>query len=801
MMSKKLEVIINDAIRRANGLKHEYLTLESVLLAMLGDEQVVEVLEMCGAEIGLIRDDLEGFIDDATNFSILTDEQIKELSKKQFVNDELRELAKENGIEYQPEISLALQRVIQRAAIHVQSAGKRQIKGINLLVAMFQEKESFALFTIQKQGIERFDVVKAISHDMDDTSPVDLDNKAVSELEANEPIEDEDIEVVKKSGTFLDKYATNLNLLAEENRIDPLVGRGEEVKRIIQVLCRRRKNNPLLVGEAGVGKTAIVEGLARKIVNDDVPEVLEDTQIFTLDMASLVAGAKFRGDFEQRIKGVIKDLEKMSKRGEKTILFIDEMHTVMGAGATTGGSMDASNLLKPALSNGTIRCIGSTTYSEHRKFIEKDPAFNRRFQKVDVDEPSLDDTLAILKGLRSRFEEFHDLKITDSALKAAVNLTNRYLTDRKNPDKSIDAIDEAGALNQIKPQSKKKNSISKKDIELVVASMANIPRITVETTEKDKLKDLAKDLRMLIFGQDHAVETVSQSIIMAKSGLANDGKPISSFLFAGPTGVGKTELAKQLSLHLGCHLERIDMSEYMEKHSVSKLIGAPPGYVGHEQGGVLTDAIKKNPHCVLLLDEIEKAHIDLFNILLQVMDHGKLTDSQGRVTDFRNVVIIMTTNAGAKDMEAGRIGLADKSKTSTAKRDRTIKNFFSPEFRNRLDGIVHFNKLSTEYVVKIVEKFLSQLEMKLVDKNVELVVTDEAKIWMAEHGFDEKMGARPIGRMIDQKLKKELSGEILFGRLTKGGKAIVGISNNELSIEFEEKKSSKKKDKRQKVIS
>ncbi|WP_232422521.1 ATP-dependent Clp protease ATP-binding subunit ClpA [Bacteriovorax sp. DB6_IX] len=800
-MSKKLEVIINDAIRKANGLKHEYLTLENVLLAMLGDEQVVEVLELCGAEIHQIRDELEAFIDDETNFSILNDEQIRDLSKKQFVNDELRQLARDNGIEYQPEISLALQRVIQRAAIHVQSAGKRQIKGINLLVAMFQEKESFALYTIQKQGIERFDIVKAISHDIDDSKALDLESpKAVSELDSQESLEEE-IELPKKSGTFLDKYATNLNTQAEENRIDPLVGRAEEVKRIIQVLCRRRKNNPLLVGEAGVGKTAIVEGLAKKIVEGDVPEVLEDTQIFTLDMASLVAGAKFRGDFEQRIKGVIKDLEKMSKKGERSILFIDEMHTVMGAGATTGGSMDASNLLKPALSNGTIRCIGSTTYAEHRKFIEKDPAFNRRFQKVDVDEPSLDDTLAILKGLRPRFEEFHGLKITDTALKSAVELTNRYLTDRKNPDKSIDAIDEAGALNRIKSESKRKSSISKKDIEIVVASMANIPRITVETTEKDKLKDLAKDLKMLIFGQDHAVDTVAQSIVMAKSGLANDGKPISSFLFAGPTGVGKTELAKQLSMHLGCHLERIDMSEYMEKHSVSKLIGAPPGYVGHEQGGVLTDAIKKNPHCVLLLDEIEKAHVDLFNILLQVMDHGKLTDSQGRVTDFRNVVIIMTTNAGAKDMEAGRIGLADKNKTSTAKRDRTIKNFFTPEFRNRLDGIVHFNKLSTDYVVKIVEKFLSQLEMKLVDKNVELVVSEEAKTWMAEHGFDDKMGARPIGRMIDQKLKKELSGEILFGRLTKGGVAKVGISNDELTIEFEEKKAKKDSEKRQKVTS
>lgn len=783
-MSKKLEVIINEAIRRANGLHHEYLTLENVLLAMLSDEHVVRVIEECGGEITVIKKELEEFIEDSSNFSILSDFQIEELSKKQFVNDELRELAKENGINYQPEISLALQRVIQRAAIHVQSSGKRQIKGINLLVAMFQEKESFALYTIQKQGIERFDIVKAISHGVD--SPV------ISEMRENQPKEidleeiDDEMSSANKGKSFLEKYATNLNDLAHKNRLDPLVGRSKELERIIQILCRRRKNNPLLVGEAGVGKTAIVEGLARQIVNDEVPEVIKNAKIYALDMASLVAGAKFRGDFEQRIKGVVKDLEKRSEEGEQAILFIDEMHTVMGAGATTGGSMDASNLLKPALSKGTIRCIGSTTYAEHRKFIEKDPAFNRRFQKVDVDEPSLDDTYSILKGLKTKFEEFHELKIPDTVLRKAVDLTDRYLSDRKNPDKSIDAIDEAGALNKIRPKSKQKSSITKKDIEIVVASMANIPKITVETTEKDKIKDLGSNLKMLIYGQDQAVEAVTESIIMSKSGLGNEGKPISSFLFAGPTGVGKTELARQLAIHLGCHIERIDMSEYMEKHSVSKLIGAPPGYVGFDQGGILTDAIKKNPHCVLLLDEIEKAHPDLFNILLQVFDHGKLTDSQGRVTDFRNVVIIMTTNAGAKDMEAGSIGLSAVSKDgNTAKRDKTIKNFFSPEFRNRLDGIVHFNKLNTNYVVKIVEKFISQLEVKLVSKNVELEVSEEAKEWIAKHGFDDKMGARPIARMIDQELKKPLSSEILFGELVKGGKVSVGIKEDEISLSFE----------------
>ena len=779
MMSKKLEVIINEAIRRANDLKHEYLTLENVLLAMLSDEQVREILIECGAEVEEVKNELSDFIKDDSNFSILNDEQIKELSQKQFVNDELRELAKENGILYQPEISMALQRVIQRAAIHVQSSGKRQIKGINLLVALFQEKESYALYTLEKQGVERFDVVRAISH-----GPVEASDEAgPKQLEVDGDTEAEEVQG-GKGASFLEKFAINLNEQAHENLIDPLVGRRDEVLRIIQILCRRRKNNPLLVGEAGVGKTAIVEGLAKLIVEDDVPDVLKETTIYALDMASLVAGAKFRGDFEARIKGVIKDLEKMHKDGERAILFIDEMHTVMGAGATSGGSMDASNLLKPALSKGIVRCIGSTTYAEHRKFIEKDPAFNRRFGKIDIDEPSLDDTLAILKGLKPKFEEFHELSISDSALKAAVNLTNRYLTDRKNPDKSIDAIDEAGAYRRIKSADAKKRSISKKDIEIVVAKMANIPKITVETSEKQKLKDLEAELRLLIFGQDEPVKQVSDAIILSKSGLGNELKPIASFLFAGPTGVGKTELAKQLSIQMGCHLERFDMSEYMEKHSVSKLIGAPPGYVGHEAGGMLTDAIKKNPHCVLLLDEIEKAHPDLFNILLQVMDHGKLTDAMGRTTDFRNVVIIMTTNAGAKDMDAGKIGLGNDKTGNISKRDKTIKNFFSPEFRNRLDGIIHFNKLSTEYVVKIVEKFVSELDMKLIPKNIELVVSENAKTWLAENGFDEKMGARPIARMIDQKLKKALSGEMLFGKLTKGGKVYVDVKDNDLELKI-----------------
>ncbi|EPZ52302.1 ATP-dependent Clp protease ATP-binding subunit ClpA [Bacteriovorax sp. BAL6_X] len=778
MMSKKLETIINESIQRANTLKHEYLTLENVLLSLLADDNVREIIEYCGGDLEEIENELNEFIHDESNFSILSDDQIESLSKQQFVNDELRELARENGIVYQPEISMSLQRVIQRAAIHVQSSGKSQILGINLLVSLFQEKESFALYSLQKQGIERFDIVKAISHGL---GP-DQDEEEVPRIEYVEGEEPQSRS--KKGDSFLAKFTVNLNELARENRIDPLVGREEEALRIVQILCRRRKNNPLLVGEAGVGKTAIVEGLAQRIVEEKVPDILKGTTIFNLDMAALVAGAKFRGDFEQRVKGVIKDLEKLDKDGKKAILFIDEMHTVMGAGATSGGSMDASNLLKPALSRGVVRIIGSTTYAEHRKFIEKDPAFNRRFQKIDVDEPSNEDTIAILKGLRPKFESYHSVKISDNVIKEAVALTSRYLMDRKNPDKSIDAIDEAGALNQIRPESKKKSSITKKDIEDVVAKMANIPKITVETTEKDKLKDLNKNLKMLIFGQDHAVNEVSQAIYMSKSGLGDEGKPIASFLFAGPTGVGKTELAKQLSIQLGCHLERFDMSEYMEKHSVSKLIGSPPGYVGHDQGGLLTDAVKKNPHSVLLLDEIEKAHVDIYNILLQVMDHGSLTDSQGRTTDFTNTVIIMTTNAGAKEMDSGSIGLAKSSSKNTGKRDQTIKNFFSPEFRNRLDGIVHFEKLSTEYIVKIVEKFVSQLEIKLAAKNIEIVLNEEAKIWLAKNGFDEKMGARPIARIIDQKLKKPISTEVLFGCLTHGGKIEVVVENNDLKLNF-----------------
>lgn len=789
-MSKKLEVIINGAIRKANELKHEYLTLEAMLLSMLEDEQVLNVIRACEVEPDDIRTDLEKFLSASENFSILSEGEVEELSKKQFVDDELRKLAKESGIVYQPEISLSLQRVIQRAAIHVQSSGKRHIRGINLLVAMFQEKESFALYTLQSRGIERFDVVKFISHGMDRP---ETDNAQVEGNEMGEIGHDgeETIEASKGKAPkykFLEQYAQNLNELAAKEKIDPVIGREEEIRRIIQVLCRRRKNNPLLVGAAGVGKTAIAEGLAYCIDQDEVPEVLRDTTVYSLDMASLLAGAKFRGDFEQRLKGVIKDLVELGEVGKQPILFIDEIHTVMGAGATAGGSMDASNLLKPSLTSGRIRVLGSTTHEEYRKFIEKDSAFSRRFQKIDVEEPSTEDTYKILQGLRPKFEEHHGVKYSNSVLKAAVDLSNRYITDRKNPDKAIDVIDEAGAYTHL--LANKRSKITKKDVESIVAKLAKIPKISVAGDEKNKLRDLKKNLLMTIYGQDQAVEKVADAILLSRSGLGTEDKPMASFLFSGPTGVGKTELARQLAFNLDSHLERIDMSEYMEKHAVSKLLGAPPGYVGFDQGGLLTDAIKKNPHCILLLDEIEKAHPDIYNVLLQVMDSGRLTDSQGRSTDFRNVVIIMTTNAGAKEMESGSIGLSGSlAKEATHKRDAAIKNFFTPEFRNRLDGIIHFNKLGNDFIIQIVDKFLTELETKLAAKNVHLEVDQEVKEWMAETGYDPKMGARPIARLVDTEIKKPLSQEILFGELEKGGTVRVLLKEEgdkkSLGFEFE----------------
>lgn len=767
MISPQLELILNKAIRKANEHKHEFLTLENVLLAMLEDAMVVDVLRDCGVKLDELRKDLEGFIADKSNFSLLADEDIEELNQKQFGNEQLREAARENGIRYQPEISMALQRVIQRAAIHIQSSGKKTIQAINLLVALFSEKESHAIYFLNKQGVERVDVVEKIAHGTD--RPNTQPEEGRESQENDGPFRKEE-----KFEKALADFTVNLNEEARQGRLDPTIGRADEIQRITQILCRRRKNNPILVGDAGVGKTAIAEGLAQAIVDGKVPGPLAKTTVYSLDMASLLAGTKFRGDFEERLKIVLQAMEKKNSK-DGSILFIDEIHTIIGAGATSGGSMDASNLLKPALSKGQLRCMGSTTFEEYRKYFEKDAALNRRFQKVDVPEPSLEDTYQILQGLKPRLEEHHGVKYSDEVVQTAVNLSQKHISDRKLPDKAIDVMDELGAYLRLKPDWVQGREATIAEAEYIVAKIARIPEKSVSGNEREKLQNLERDLKMLIFGQNEAIEKVTNSIIMSRSGLGNTQKPIASFLFAGPTGVGKTELAKQLALQMGVNFLRLDMSEYMEKHTVSKLIGAPPGYVGFDQGGSLTDAVHKTPYTVLLLDEIEKAHSDIYNILLQVMDHGALTDSNGRTTDFRNVILIMTSNAGAKDMEAGAIGLSGKvgGEINTAKRDQAIRQFFTPEFRNRLDAVIHFNRLKPINVEAIVEKFLMELEGQLLEKKVELEVTSEARAWLARHGFDDKLGARPVGRLVDEKIKKPLAHEILFGRLEKGGRVVV----------------------------
>ena len=778
MISQKLEQILNRAIKRANEKRHEFLTLENVLLSMMEDETVVEVLTDCGANLSDLKKELTTFLSEDSNFSLLSEDEIHDLNRKQFGNDQLREVARENGILYQPEISLSLQRVIQRAAIHIQSSGKKSINAINILVAMFSEKESHATYFLEQQGITRIDVVEKISHSID--KPVNRPDEEVNTEGGQETFRKEE-----KYEKALSEYTTNLNDLARQGKIDPIIGREDEIQRIIQILCRRRKNNPILVGDSGVGKTAIAEGLAKSIVEKKVPSALANTTVYSLDMASLLAGTKFRGDFEERLKLVLQALEKQNEKSG-SILFIDEIHTIIGAGATSGGSLDASNLLKPALSKGSLRCMGSTTFDEYRKYFEKDQALSRRFQKIDVLEPTVEDAVQILIGLKSKFEEHHQVKYPDAIIRAAVELSHKHVTDRKLPDKAIDVIDEVGSYLRLKPDSSIGTEVKLEDIELIVSKIARIPQKSISVNEKEKLRFLDRDLKMMIYGQDEAIDKVSNALILSRSGLGHPNKPIANFMFNGPTGVGKTELAKQLALLMGINFIRIDMSEFMEKHTVSKLIGAPPGYVGFDQGGLLTDAVHKNPYSVLLMDEIEKAHPDVFNILLQVMDHGSLSDSNGRNTDFRNVILIMTSNAGAKEMEAGSIGFAGArgGEINSTKRDQAVKNYFTPEFRNRLDAIISFNKLGQKNIEMVVNKFLMELEDQLVDKKVDFEVTSEAKEWLSKNGYDDKLGARPISRLINDKIKKPLAHEILFGKLEGGGKVIVDIKNDELNFTF-----------------
>ena len=777
MISQKLEQILNRAIKRANEKRHEFLTLENVLLSMLEDETVNEVLLDCGANLPDLKKSLMDFLNEDSNFSILSEDEVHDLNKKQFGNDQLREMARENGISYQPEISLSLQRVIQRAAIHIQSSGKKAIQAINLLVAMFSEKESHATFFLEQQGVSRIAVVEKISHSVD--RPVQRHEEAT--IESGQ-------ETFKKEEKFekaLADFTTNLNDEARKGKIDPIIGREEEIQRIIQILCRRRKNNPILVGDSGVGKTALAEGLAKAIVENRVPSILSETTVYSLDMASLLAGTKFRGDFEERLKLVLEALEK--RNDEKgSILFIDEIHTIIGAGATSGGSLDASNLLKPALSKGQIRCMGSTTFDEYRKYFEKDQALSRRFQKIDVLEPSVEDSIKILGGIKSKFEEHHQVSYSEEVIKAAVELSHKHITDRKLPDKAIDVIDEVGAYLRLKPESAPGIEVTLADVEQIIAKIARIPQKSITVNEKEKLRFLERDLKMMIYGQDEAIDKVANALILSRSGLGSSQRPIANFLFTGPTGVGKTELAKQLAQIMGINFIRIDMSEFMEKHTDSKLIGAPPGYVGFDQGGILTDAVHKSPYSVLLLDEIEKAHPDVFNILLQVMDHGALSDSNGRSSDFRNVILIMTSNAGAKEMEAGSIGFAGSKggEINTTKRDQAIKNIFTPEFRNRLDAIIGFNKLGLKNVEMVVNKFLMELENQLIEKKVELEVSSETKAWIGRHGYDDKLGARPILRLINEKIKKPLAHEILFGKLEAGGKVVVNVKNDDINFIF-----------------
>lgn len=749
MLSKDLEFSINIAFREARERRHEFMTVEHLLLALLDNPSAAEVLKACGSDIDKLKRDLQSFIRESTPV-----------------------LGPDDPRETQP--TLGFQRVLQRAVLHVQSSGNKEVTGANVLVAIFGEQESQAVYLLKQQDINRLDVVNFISHGISKVSD-DKEHPASSGSE-------EEAGTENAGASPLDNFATNLNELARQGRIDPLIGRQHEVERTIQILCRRRKNNPLFVGEAGVGKTAIAEGLAKKVVDGDVPEVLEDAVIHALDLGSLVAGTKYRGDFEKRLKALLGQL----KKERHAILFIDEIHTLIGAGAASGGVMDASNLIKPMLASGELKCIGSTTYQEYRGISEKDRALARRFQKIDISEPSVDDTYRILRGLKDRFEDHHSVKYTLKALRAAAELSARYINDRHLPDKAIDVIDEAGASQRLLPVSRRKKTIGPGEIETIVAKIARIPPKSVSSSDKDTLRTLDRDLKLVVFGQDPAIDMLATAIKMARAGLGNEQKPIGSFLFAGPTGVGKTEVTRQLAKVMNIELIRFDMSEYMERHTVSRLIGAPPGYVGFDQGGLLTDAILKHPHAVLLLDEIEKAHPDVFNLLLQVMDHGTLTDNNGRKADFRNVIIVMTTNAGAEQMERTSIGFTTQDHSTDGM--EAIKRMFSPEFRNRLDAVVQFQSLDPTTLDHVVDKFLIELEAQLEPKGVMLDVTPAAKQWLAVRGYDRKMGARPMARVIQDSIKRPLAEDLLFGRLVNGGQVVIDVRGDALVFEVSEEK-------------
>ncbi|CAH1905280.1 ATP-dependent Clp protease ATP-binding subunit ClpA [Candidatus Nitrotoga sp. HW29] len=745
MIAQELEISLHLAFVEARQKRFQFITVEHLLLAMLDNSSAVHVLRACGADIEELR-------------AVLTD----------FINTHTPVAPGSNEVDTQP--TVGFQRVIQRAILHVQSSNKKEVSGANILVALFSEKDSHAVFFLNQRAITRLDVANYIAHGIDKTAPSNT-NKSV----------DSEIEQEPSQKNALSDYTLDLNAQALAGKIDPLIGRETELTRVIQTLCRRRKNNPLLVGEAGVGKTAIAEGLARRIKENNVPDILKNAQIYALDMGALLAGTKYRGDFEQRLKAVLKELADEPH----AILFIDEIHTLIGAGAASGGTMDASNLLKPALSNGTLKCIGATTYQEYRGIFEKDHALSRRFQKVDVPEPSVVQTIEILKGLKSRFETHHGIKYSTAALTSAAELSSRFINDRHLPDKAIDVIDEAGAVQRILPKSKQKKLIGKHEIEDIIAKIARVPSRTVSSDDRNLLKTLDRDLKTVVFGQNAAIDVLARAIKMSRSGLGNPQKPIGSFLFSGPTGVGKTEVARQLAFAMGMPLNRFDMSEYMERHAVSRLIGAPPGYVGFDQGGLLTEAINKQPHCVLLLDEIEKAHPDIFNILLQVMDHGTLTDNNGRKADFRNVVIIMTTNAGADALSKTQIGFTKSGVSGDETAE--IKRLFTPEFRNRLDATISFAALDKEVILRVVDKFLIQLEEQLHEKKVEVIFTDALKDYLAKTGFDPLMGARPMARLIQDTIRSALADELLFGKLSNGGKVTVTIDQNEkVQLEFTE---------------